>query len=111
MKTNNDPVLSASMLAGRWGVTSRTVTDLAKRGIAIAAPGGGYYERESTLKYIESLRKTAAGRAGSPISVKSCCKLRLERSKERTRLPPTSISSRPKPCIISQRRWCASAVT
>lgn len=64
MKANNDPVLSASMLAGRWGVTSRAVTDLAKRGIAIAAPGGGYYERESTRKYIESLRKTAAGRAG-----------------------------------------------
>ena len=64
MKTNNDPVLSASMLAGRWGVTSRTVTDLAKRGIAIAAPGGGYYERASTLKYIDSLRKTAAGRSG-----------------------------------------------
>jgi terminase small subunit / prophage DNA-packing protein len=64
MKTNNDPVLSASMLAGRWGVTSRTVTDLAKRGIAVAAPGGGYYERESTRKYIESLRKTAAGRSG-----------------------------------------------
>ena len=64
MKTNNDPVLSASMLASRWGVTSRTVTDLARRGIAIAAPAGGYYERESTRKYIESLRKTAAGRTG-----------------------------------------------
>jgi phage terminase Nu1 subunit (DNA packaging protein) len=64
MKANNDPVLSATELGGRWGVTARHVSELARKGISVRAPSGGYYERASTLRYIESLRKTAAGRTG-----------------------------------------------
>jgi phage terminase Nu1 subunit (DNA packaging protein) len=61
---DNDPIVSGTVLGTRWGVTARHVTELAKKGIAIRADGGGYRERASTLRYIESLRKTAAGRSG-----------------------------------------------
>ena len=59
-----DPIVSGTVLGTRWGVTSRSVTELAKKGIAVRAEAGGYHEHASTLRYMQHLRKAAAGRSG-----------------------------------------------
>ena len=68
METNNDPVLSASMLADRWGVTSRHVSELAKKGIAIRASAGGYYGAASTLSTSRACVRPPPGARASATS-------------------------------------------
>jgi phage terminase Nu1 subunit (DNA packaging protein) len=62
----NDPVASGATLAVRYGVSTRQISLLAERDLLVRAPDGqrGFLEHASTLRYIEHLRKAAAGRSG-----------------------------------------------
>jgi phage terminase Nu1 subunit (DNA packaging protein) len=65
MAKTDDPVASGATLAVRYGVSTRQINLLAERDLLVRAPGGkGFLEHASTLKYMEHLRKTAAGRSG-----------------------------------------------
>ena len=55
--------IAAATLADMFGVTIRTITDLAKRGIIVRA-GRGYALRASVRGYCDHLRKLATGRGG-----------------------------------------------
>lgn len=57
--------LTTSVLADLIGVSPRSITDLAKRGILVRADkGGGFDLRKSMRGYCEHLRKLATGRGG-----------------------------------------------
>lgn len=57
--------VTAGELAGLIGVSPRSITDLAKRGIVYwADKGGGFDMSRSVRGYCEHLRKLAAGRGG-----------------------------------------------
>jgi len=55
--------LTADRLAELLGVSTKTVRDLAARGIAVRA-GRGQYEMRSIPRYCEHLRRLATGKAG-----------------------------------------------
>lgn len=55
--------VTAAALADLFGVTTRTITDLAKRGIIVRA-GRGYALTASVHGYCDHLRKLATGRGG-----------------------------------------------
>jgi terminase small subunit / prophage DNA-packing protein len=58
-------VVSAAELAGLIGVSPRSISDLAGRGIVVRAPGrSGYVLRESVRGHADHLRKLAGGRGG-----------------------------------------------
>jgi terminase small subunit / prophage DNA-packing protein len=55
---------TAAVLADLLGVSPRSITDLAKRGIVVRADGGGFDQRKSVRGYCDHLRKLATGRGG-----------------------------------------------
>jgi phage terminase Nu1 subunit (DNA packaging protein) len=55
---------TAAVLADLLGVSPRSITDLAKRGIVMRADGGGFDKRKSVRGYCDYLRKLATGRGG-----------------------------------------------
>lgn len=55
--------ITAAALANLFGVTTRTITDLAKRGIVVRE-GRGYAMAASVQGYCGHLRKLATGRGG-----------------------------------------------
>jgi terminase small subunit / prophage DNA-packing protein len=57
-------VVTTAELAGLFGVSSRTVQNLAGRGIAVRAGRGRYRLAESIQAYCAHLREVAAGRGG-----------------------------------------------
>jgi terminase small subunit / prophage DNA-packing protein len=56
---------STVSLAALFGVTDRTIRDLAKRGIIVRAEGG-FVLAESVRGYCSHLRTLATGRGGEP---------------------------------------------
>ena len=56
-----DSNLKVNELAALFGVTGRTISDLARRGI-IARHGKGFDRDESVRRYVRHLREVAAGR-------------------------------------------------
>jgi terminase small subunit / prophage DNA-packing protein len=59
------PVVSAAELADLIGVSPRSISDLAGRGIVVRAAGRtGYLLRESVRGHADHLRKLATGRGG-----------------------------------------------
>jgi phage terminase Nu1 subunit (DNA packaging protein) len=57
-------LVSPRDLALKLGVTTRTITDLADRGIVVRIAKGKYDLWASITNYIANLRETAAGRGG-----------------------------------------------
>lgn len=55
--------IAASVLADLFGVSGRTITDLASRGIIVRS-GKGYALTESVKSYCAHLRRLATGRGG-----------------------------------------------
>jgi terminase small subunit / prophage DNA-packing protein len=77
-KRNADADVSAADLARLWGVSDRTVRELAAAGIAVRTGRGLYAREKSTQRYCEHLRKSADQR-GEPTSLEElrAAKLRL----------------------------------
>ena len=59
--------VSATVLASLFGISTRAVTDLAKRGIVVRA-GTGYALEASVRGYCEHLRKLATGRGEASVA-------------------------------------------
>jgi phage terminase Nu1 subunit (DNA packaging protein) len=58
-----EPALTAAALADLIGVSPRSITDLAKRGIVVRADRG--FDRHKSVRgYCDHLRKLATGRGG-----------------------------------------------
>jgi phage terminase Nu1 subunit (DNA packaging protein) len=65
MKTNLPPSVSAAVLADLIGVSPRSITDLARRGIVVRAEQGkGFDLQRSVRGHADHLRKLATGRGG-----------------------------------------------
>jgi phage terminase Nu1 subunit (DNA packaging protein) len=78
--TNKLPtVVSAAVLADLIGVSPRSTTDLAQKGVIVRAEGRtGFLLRESLRGYADHQRKLAAGRGGeAAINVASAQRARL----------------------------------
>jgi terminase small subunit / prophage DNA-packing protein len=77
-KRNADDEVSGAKLAGLWGVSDRSIRDMAKAGIAVRTDRGRYAREASTRRYCEHLRKAATQR-GDPTSLEDlrAAKLRL----------------------------------
>ena len=63
-------IITATALADLFGVTVRTITDLAKRGIVVRA-ARGYALAASVRRYCDHLRKLAIGRGGDEKAIAS----------------------------------------
>lgn len=71
MKSSNEsPNVGGAALADLFGVTTRTITDLAQRGIVVRA-GRGYALAASVRAYCDHLRKLAQGRSGDEKAIAS----------------------------------------
>jgi terminase small subunit / prophage DNA-packing protein len=77
-KRNESDNVSAAELARLWGVSDRSIREMAKAGIVVRTDRGRYAREKSTQRYCEHLRKAAAQR-GDPTSLEDlrAAKLRL----------------------------------
>lgn len=63
-KSDDDPVVTGAVLANRIGASTRTVGNLAAKGVAVRGPNGrGFYLWASIGNAFKELRSAAAGRA------------------------------------------------
>jgi phage terminase Nu1 subunit (DNA packaging protein) len=63
VESEDDPVVTAATLASRVGASTRTVGNLATRGIAVRGPGGrGFRLWASIRNYFQELRSASASR-------------------------------------------------
>jgi hypothetical protein len=67
--------VTATALAEMFGVTVRTINDLAKRGV-IERGKGGYALAPNVAKYCAHLRKLAMGRGGDEAAITSRSRMR-----------------------------------
>ena len=63
-ESEDDPVVTGAVLAHRIGASTRTVGNLAAKGIAVRGPNGrGFHLWASIRNYFQDLRTASAGRA------------------------------------------------